>query len=33
VLVGLGAQIAPSTYYDQVNGEPSRREVRDDELK
>jgi putative transposase len=33
VLVELGVQIAPSTYYDQVNGEPSRREVRDNELK
>jgi putative transposase len=32
-LVQLGVQIAPSTYYDQVNREPSRREVRDDELK
>ena len=25
--------IAPSTYYDQVNREPSRREIRDDALK
>jgi putative transposase len=25
--------IAPSTYYDQVNREPSRREVRDEDLK
>ena len=25
--------IAPSTYYDQLDREPSRREVRDDELK
>jgi putative transposase len=25
--------IAPSTYYDQVNREPSRREMRDEELK
>ena len=25
--------IAPSTYYDQANREPSRRERRDDELK
>jgi putative transposase len=33
VLVELGVQIAPSTYYDRVNGEPSRREVRDDALK
>lgn len=32
-LVELGIQIAPSTYYDQVNRESSRREVRDDELK
>jgi len=32
-LVELGVQIAPSTYYDLVNREPSRREVRDDELK
>lgn len=29
VLIELGVQIAPSTYYDQVNREPSRREVRD----
>jgi len=33
VLIELGVQIAASTYYDQVNREPSRREVRDDELK
>lgn len=32
-LIELGIQIAPSTYYDQVGREPSRREVRDDELK
>ena len=25
--------IAPSTYYDQVNREPSRRDVRDEDLK
>ena len=25
--------IAPSTYYDQVNREPSRRELRDEQLK
>ena len=25
--------IAPSTYYDQVNREPSRRQVRDEALK
>jgi putative transposase len=25
--------IAPSTYYDQVNREPSRRQLRDDEFK
>src|SRR5258707_10406686 len=29
----LGVPIAPSTYYDQVNREPSRREVRDEALK
>jgi putative transposase len=33
VLIELGVQIAASTYYDQVNREPSRREVRDDELE
>ncbi|KMV13569.1 transposase, partial [Mycobacterium heckeshornense] len=32
-MVELGVQIAPSTYYDQVNREPSRREVGDDKLK
>ncbi len=32
-LIELGVQIAPSTYYDQVNRAPSRREVRDEELK
>jgi putative transposase len=25
--------IAPSTYYDQVNREPSRRQLRDEKLK
>src|SRR6185437_13812485 len=29
----LGVPIAPSTYYDQVNREPSRRQVRDEALK
>jgi putative transposase len=33
VLVELGVEIAPSTYYDQVKREPGRREVRDEELK
>jgi putative transposase len=33
VLIELGVQIAPSTYYDQVHREASRREVRDEELK
>ncbi|BBY36833.1 putative transposase for insertion sequence element IS986/IS6110 [Mycobacterium mantenii] len=33
VLIELGVQIAPSTYYDQVNREPSRCDVRDEELK
>lgn len=33
MLTELGVQIAPSTYYDQVKREPSRREVRDAELK
>jgi len=28
-----GVPIAPSTYYDQVNREPSRRRLRDEELK
>ncbi|MDT7739904.1 MAG: putative transposase, partial [Mycobacterium sp.] len=32
-LTELGVPIAPSTYYDQVNREPSRREVRDEALK
>jgi putative transposase len=32
-LTALGVPIAPSTYYDQVNGEPSRRQLRDKELK
>lgn len=32
-LIELGVQIAPSTYYDQVNREPTRREVRGEELK
>ena len=32
-LTKLGVPIAPSTYYDQLDREPSRREVRDDELK
>jgi len=29
----LGVPIAPSTYYDQVNRDPSRRQVRDEALK
>jgi putative transposase len=29
----LGVPIAPSSYYDQVNREPSRREIRDEALK
>ncbi len=29
----MGVPIAPSTYYDQLRHEPSRREVRDDDLK
>ena len=33
MLIELGVEIAPSTYYDQVKREPSRREVRDEELK
>ena len=33
MLIELGVEIAPSTYYDQVEREPSRREVRDEELK
>ncbi|WP_083148359.1 IS3 family transposase, partial [Mycobacterium intermedium] len=32
-LTELGVPIAPSTYYDQVKHEPSRREVRDEDLK
>jgi putative transposase len=32
-LTALGVPIAPSTYYDQVNREPSRRQLRDEELK
>ncbi|OBB39035.1 transposase [Mycolicibacterium fortuitum] len=32
-LVGLGVQIAPSTYYEHLEREPTRREVRDEELK
>jgi putative transposase len=32
-LTELGVPIAPSTYYDQVNREPSRRRLRDEELK
>ena len=32
-LVELGVQIAPSTYYEHVDREPSAREVRDDALK
>ncbi len=32
-LTKLGVPIAPSTYDDQVDREPNRREVRDDELK
>jgi hypothetical protein len=32
-LAELGVPIAPSTYYDQVNREPSRRQVRDEDLK
>ena len=29
----LGVPIAPSTYYDQARRDPSRRELRDEELK
>jgi len=29
----LGVPIAPSTYYEQLNREPSRRQMRDEELK
>ena len=32
-LTKLGVPIAPSTYYDQVNREPSRRQLRDEVLK
>ncbi|WP_333890862.1 IS3 family transposase [Mycolicibacterium gadium] len=32
-LTELGVPIAPSIYYDQVNREPSRRQVRDEDLK
>jgi putative transposase len=32
-LTELGAPIAPSTYYDQVKREPSRRQSRDAALK
>ena len=32
-LTALGVPIAPSTYYDQVNREPSHRQARDGELK
>ncbi|MCG7582393.1 IS3 family transposase [Mycolicibacterium sp. OfavD-34-C] len=32
-LVGLGVQIAPSTYYEHLEREPTRREVRDEALK
>jgi putative transposase len=32
-LTELGVPIAPSTYYDQVSREPSRRQVRDEDLK
>lgn len=32
-LVGLGIQIAPSTYYENLGRRPSRREVRDEDLK
>lgn len=32
-LVGLGVQIAPSTYYEHLGRHPSRREVRDNKLK
>ena len=32
-LTALGVPIAPSTYYDQLNREPSRRQARDEELK
>jgi putative transposase len=32
-LAQLGVPIAPSTYYDQVSREPSKRQIRDEELK
>jgi transposase-like protein len=32
-LTKLGVPIAPSTYYDHINGQPSRRQVRDEGLK
>lgn len=32
-LAQLGVQIAPSTYYDQIRRPPSRRQIRDEELK
>jgi putative transposase len=32
-LTELGVSIAPSTYYDRLNRKPSRREVRDEDLK
>jgi putative transposase len=32
-LTALGVPIAPSTYYDQLNREPSRRQARDEQLK
>ncbi|WP_214657143.1 hypothetical protein [Mycobacterium tuberculosis] len=32
-LTELGVPIAPSTYYAHINREPSRRELRDGELK
>ena len=32
-LVALGVQIAPSTYYEHVGRQPSRREVRDEALR
>ncbi len=32
-LTELGVPIAPSTYCDHINREPSRRELRDGELK
>ena len=32
-LTELGVQIAPSTYYEHINRQPSRRQVRDEALK